>query len=68
MGPFLFEDGNEDEVEFIQEGALTLEALFRARCLNDEIDNEVANALIFWLVSLGETMCRVSRTLTLLPW
>ena len=30
VGPFLFEDGYEDEVEFVKEGSLCLERFFGA--------------------------------------
>lgn len=42
--PLLFEDGNQDEVEFVQESALASKALFGFRIFEDEVDNEVSNA------------------------
>ena len=44
MGPFLLENGYEDEIELVYEGALGFEGFFGARGLNNEADNEVANS------------------------
>ncbi|MBE7179919.1 MAG: hypothetical protein INR71_01720 [Terriglobus roseus] len=44
MRPLLLEDGDEDEVELVEEGALLPEALFGLRRLDDEVDDEVADA------------------------
>ena len=43
MGPFLLEDGDEDEVELVQECSLGFEGLFGARGLDDEVDDEVSD-------------------------
>jgi hypothetical protein len=42
--PFLLEDGDKDEVEFIEERSLGFEGIFRARGLDDKADHEVSNA------------------------
>jgi hypothetical protein len=42
--PFLLEDGDEDEVQLVQQGTLGAQALFGAGELDDEVDDEVANA------------------------
>jgi hypothetical protein len=44
VGPLLFEDRDEDEVELIEEGSLGFEGFFRARGLDYEADDEVTNA------------------------
>lgn len=43
--PLLLEDGNEDQVEFVDQGSLLAQALVGARHLDDELDNKVADAL-----------------------
>jgi len=42
--PFLLENRDKDEVEFIEERSLGFEGLFRARGLDDKVDHEVSNA------------------------
>jgi hypothetical protein len=42
--PFLLEDGDEDEVEFVQQGAVGAAAIVVVRELDDEVDDEVADA------------------------
>jgi hypothetical protein len=44
MRPFLLEDGDEDEVELVDEGSLGFKGFFGARGLDDEADNEVADS------------------------
>lgn len=41
--PFLLEDGHEDEVQLVEKGSLCLERLFRARGLDNEVDDKVAD-------------------------
>lgn len=43
MGPLLLEDGDENEVELIQKGAIGASSVVVVGELDDEIDNEVAN-------------------------
>lgn len=43
--PLLFEDGNEDHVELVDQGSLLAQTFVGARHLDDELDNKVANAL-----------------------
>ena len=43
MRPFLLEYGDENEVEFIDEGSLGSQGLFRAGGLDDKVDHEVSN-------------------------
>lgn len=45
MRPVLLEDGDEDEVELVEQGPLFLHCLFGTRNLEDELDDEVANTL-----------------------
>ena len=47
MRPVLFEDGDKDEIQLIEESTLRFETLFGARALYDKIDNEVAYAYAF---------------------
>jgi hypothetical protein len=42
--PFLLEDGNENEVELVEQGPLLAQRLFGARALDDELDNEVSDS------------------------
>ena len=44
MWPFLFEYGDEDKIELIQECTLGSQVFFRARALYYAIDDEVADA------------------------
>ena len=44
MGPFLFEYRHQHKVQLVQERSLGLEASFGLGVLDDETDNEVANA------------------------
>ena len=44
MGPFLFENGHENEVEFIQKRSLALQIIFGARTLDDKVDDKIANS------------------------
>ena len=42
--PFLLEDGDENEVELVEQGLLLAQRLFGARALNDELHNEVSDS------------------------
>jgi hypothetical protein len=42
--PFLLENGDQNQVEFVQEGALSSKLLFGSGIFNDEVNDEVANA------------------------
>jgi hypothetical protein len=44
MWPFLLEDGDEDEVELVDEGSLGFKGFFGTRGLDNEADNEVADS------------------------
>jgi hypothetical protein len=41
VGPFLLQDGYEDEVEFVEEGALGAAAIVVVGKLNNEVDDKV---------------------------
>ena len=41
MRPFLFQDGNQHKVQFIDQGPLLMQTLFRGWALNDEPHNEI---------------------------
>lgn len=41
--PFLLENGDQDQIELVQEGALSSELLFGSGILDDEVNDEVAN-------------------------
>lgn len=42
--PLLFQNGNKNEIEFVQERAFGSETFFRLRAFDNEVDNEVSNA------------------------
>lgn len=42
--PFLLEDGDEDEIELVEQGSLRSQGLLGAGALQDEGDDEVADA------------------------
>lgn len=42
--PFLLEDGNEDEVELVEQSPLLAQRLFGARALDNELDDEVSDS------------------------
>ena len=44
MRPLLLQDGDQDEVELVEQGAVGPEALLGARGLDDEVDDEVADS------------------------
>lgn len=44
MGPFLFKDGHEDEVELVEERSLGFDAILCARGLDNEVNDEISNA------------------------
>lgn len=44
VGPFLFEDGDKHEIEFVEERALCFHAFFRARALDNEVDDKIPDA------------------------
>ncbi len=44
VGPFLLENGDEDEVKLVEECAVGLEGLLRARTCEDLLDDEVPDA------------------------
>ena len=44
VGPFLLEDGYEDQIQLVEKGPLALQALFAVRALDDEADYKVAYA------------------------
>ena len=44
VGPFLLEDGYEDQIQLVEKGPLALQALFAVRALDDEVDYKVAYA------------------------
>lgn len=44
MRPFLLQDGDEHEIQLVEEGPVCLEGLLGVRSLDDEVDDEVANA------------------------
>lgn len=46
MGPFLLQDGDEDEVQLVQESALVPKALLGTGSLDDEVDDKVADTCI----------------------
>lgn len=41
--PLLLQDGNKDQIKFVQKGAFASETLFWFRALNDKIDDEVSD-------------------------
>jgi hypothetical protein len=41
--PFLLQDRDQDQVQFVQEGALCTELLFGSGVFDDEVDDEVSN-------------------------
>ena len=43
MGPFLFEDGDEDKVKFVDQGTFVPQSLFVFRALDDEVDDKVSD-------------------------
>lgn len=45
MGPFLFQDGDQDKVEFVEELSIRFEVLFRIRVLYNIVDDKVAYTL-----------------------
>lgn len=40
----MLEDGNEDEIELVEQGPLLAQRLFGARALDNELDNEVSDS------------------------
>ena len=66
MGPFLLEYGHKDEVEFVEKCSLTLEGLFGAGTLDDEIDDKVANPCMY--DQLRSRAKDFLLTLALLSW
>ena len=44
MWPFLFQDVDKDEVEFVNKGTIVLQALFRVRIRDNAVDDEIADA------------------------
>lgn len=56
--PFLLQDGNEDEVQLVQEDSLGPQRLFRSGTLYDETNDEISNA---WNKSVWRSS---SRTVT----
>jgi hypothetical protein len=78
MGPLLLEDGYENKVEFVEKSSLCFEGFFRARALDNEAHNEVANTWepsaarlqgakapsSPWHCSFGRTFHRVMITLS----
>lgn len=44
MGPLLLEDGDEHKIQLVEEGPVCLEGLLGVGGLDDEVDDEVANA------------------------
>jgi hypothetical protein len=42
--PFLLKDGDEDEVQLVEEGALGAAAVIAVRQLDNEVDDKVADA------------------------
>lgn len=42
--PLLLQDGDEDQVEFVEKGAFGAKLLLRAGVLDDEIHDEIADA------------------------
>lgn len=45
MRPLLLEDGDEDQVELVDQSSFLAQALVRARHLDDELDDEVTDTL-----------------------
>ena len=44
MWPFLLEDRDQDQVEFVQESAFSSEFFLGAGVFNDEVDDEIADS------------------------
>jgi hypothetical protein len=64
--PFLLQDGYKDEVELVQEGSLRSECLFRARALEDVLNDEVPDS--YAMLDSQDAGNQASiHTLTLLP-
>lgn len=61
MGPFLLQNGNEDEIKFIEQSSLSLEVVLRTRVLNNKIDNKVADAYSSISVSEGLLSCHTRQ-------
>ena len=43
MWPFLLQDGNKNQIKFVQKGAFASETLLGFRALDDKIDDEVSD-------------------------
>jgi hypothetical protein len=43
MRPLLLENRHQDQIQFVQEGALSTELLFGSGVLDNEVDDEVSN-------------------------
>ena len=46
VGPFLLENGDEDEVELVEKGLVASQSLLGARALDDELDDEVPDTWV----------------------
>jgi hypothetical protein len=44
MRPFLLQDGNQNKIELIQEGALRAKALIRVGDLDNDVNDEIPDA------------------------
>ena len=53
MRPLLLQDGDEDEVEFVQEGALGAAAVFVVGQLDDKVDDEISDAWLSQSATFG---------------
>ena len=57
MGPFLFQNRDEDQVQFVKQGPVNLSSVLVVRKRDDKIDDEVTDACERQLVS-GELVRR----------
>lgn len=46
VGPFLFQHGNENEVELVKKGLVGSQRFFGTGALNDELNNEVSDTWV----------------------
>lgn len=44
MRPFLLQDGDEDQVQLVEESAFTFQLLFGLGVVDDQVDDEISNS------------------------
>lgn len=65
--PFLLQDGDEDEIELVEQGSLGSQGLLGAGALEDEGDDKIANACTTVSALWSQHYLSAFHTLALLP-